>query len=194
MCIRHRSSLRDATDCALANDTWAAAPCRDRLYWTLRFIRPVERRPQTAGSVGGAAPAPSVSSSRDHSHHRSGRQPHRLVAHRDHRPRSPSFGSLGSSSFNSSYSGVPQPPYPIPTRSSSKHVNSHNFCTLSNDWPATFGLHATSSLSPGRLQIPSALLNVDEKYISSTVIPLPAQEATQTTRSRVRRTPQCSAS
>ncbi|KAF2173775.1 hypothetical protein M409DRAFT_62036 [Zasmidium cellare ATCC 36951] len=84
-----------------------------------------ERRPDTADSYG-AAPAPSVASSRPTSQKRHGRQPSKSKlkqpeVRRDLRSRSPSFGSMASSS-HSAPSGLP--PYPIPLRSSSRIVGS----------------------------------------------------------------------
>ncbi|KAK5124353.1 hypothetical protein LTR85_001570 [Meristemomyces frigidus] len=76
-----------------------------------------ERRPGTAESYG-AAPAPSVSSSRANSQRAHAKPPAKLSAYnKDVRPRSPSFGSMASSSY-STHSVVP--PFPIPTRSSSR--------------------------------------------------------------------------
>lgn len=75
-----------------------------------------ERRPDTAGSYG-AAPAPSVASSRANSQR--GQQSRATkFSYRDMRSRSPSFGSMASSSY-SSQSAMP-PPFPIPRRSSSR--------------------------------------------------------------------------
>lgn len=82
-----------------------------------------ERRPDTADSYG-AAPAPSVSSSRATSQRRSARQSSKLGkpdARKDMHSRSPSFGSMASSSY-SAQSNMPMPPYPIPLRSSSRVV------------------------------------------------------------------------
>ena len=75
-----------------------------------------ERRPGTADSYG-AAPAPSVSSSRAPSRARTKPPPVKLNAYKDIRSRSPSFGSVASSSY-STQSALP--PFPIPTRSSSR--------------------------------------------------------------------------
>ncbi|WPH00556.1 anucleate primary sterigmata protein a [Acrodontium crateriforme] len=76
-----------------------------------------ERRPDTAGSYG-AAPAPSVSSSRAASQKARGRPSGKLNSYKDLRSRSPSFTSLASSSL-STQSGFAIPPFPIPVRSSS---------------------------------------------------------------------------
>lgn len=73
-----------------------------------------ERRPDTAGSYG-AAPAPSVSSSRAERKH--AKPPTKLNAYRDFRSRSPSLGSVGSSVYSSQSAA---PPFPIPHRSSSR--------------------------------------------------------------------------
>ena len=85
-----------------------------------------ERRPDTAGSYG-AAPAPSVASSRAQSRQASHRELGKAPAkrsHKDHRSRSPSFGSAISSIYSSQSVA---PPFPIPTRSSSRVVpNSHS--------------------------------------------------------------------
>jgi hypothetical protein len=77
-----------------------------------------ERRPDTAGSYG-AAPAPSVASSRANST-RAGPSKPRPNKAGHYRSRSPSFGSFGSSSYSTS-SALPMPPYPIPRRSSSRY-------------------------------------------------------------------------
>ncbi|KAK5168850.1 uncharacterized protein LTR77_006159 [Saxophila tyrrhenica] len=86
-----------------------------------------ERRPGTAESYG-AAPAPSVSSSRAQSrtsHRDNGKAPAKLNTYKDHRSRSPSFGSVISSAYSNP--SVTAPPFPIPTRSSSRIVpNSHS--------------------------------------------------------------------
>lgn len=77
-----------------------------------------ERRPDTAGSYG-AAPAPSVASSRAASQTRKhSKPPAKLNAYRDHRSRSPSFGSVASSAYSSQSAAAP--PFPIPSRSSSR--------------------------------------------------------------------------
>ena len=84
-----------------------------------------ERRPGTAGSYG-AAPAPSVASSRANSVSQPTRTkpPAKLNAYKDYRSRSPSFGSVASSVY-SNPSAIP--PFAIPTRSSSRVVpNSHS--------------------------------------------------------------------
>lgn len=75
-----------------------------------------ERRPDTAGSYG-AAPAPSVASSRANSQ-RGQQNRATKFSYRDMRSRSPSFGSMASSSY-STQSAIP-PPFPIPRRSSSR--------------------------------------------------------------------------
>ena len=82
-------------------------------------------RPDTADSYG-AAPAPSVASSRPTSQKRHARQSSKSKlskpeVRRELRSRSPSFGSMASSS-HSAPSGLP--PYPIPLRSSSRIVGS----------------------------------------------------------------------
>lgn len=82
-----------------------------------------ERRPDTADSYG-AAPAPSVASSRPTSQRRHARQSSKTKlkqpeVRRDLRSRSPSLGSMASSS-HSAPTGLP--PYPIPLRSSSRIV------------------------------------------------------------------------
>ncbi|KAK3724523.1 hypothetical protein LTR37_001147 [Vermiconidia calcicola] len=87
-----------------------------------------ERRPGTGDSYG-AAPAPSVASSRANSrtgsHRELSKPPAKLNAYKDTRSRSPSFGSMASSSY-SVQSGA-APPFPIPTRSSSRvKPNSHS--------------------------------------------------------------------
>jgi hypothetical protein len=74
-----------------------------------------DRRPGTAESYG-AAPAPSVSSSRANSR-RTNRPPAKLNTYKDLRSRSPSFGSMASSSVSTASA---LPPYPIPRRSSSR--------------------------------------------------------------------------
>ncbi|EME81137.1 uncharacterized protein MYCFIDRAFT_77058 [Pseudocercospora fijiensis CIRAD86] len=86
-----------------------------------------ERRPSTADSHG-AAPAPSISSSRAASQRRHARPPTKLSkpvsaasANRDFRSRSPSFGSMASSSYSTS-STIPMPPFPVPLRTSSRIV------------------------------------------------------------------------
>lgn len=86
-----------------------------------------ERRPGTAESYG-AAPAPSVASSRTHSRQASNRDLSKAhgkrPANKDHRSRSPSFGSVISSVYSTQSAA---PPFPIPTRSSSRIVpNSHS--------------------------------------------------------------------
>lgn len=94
-----------------------------------------ERRPVTSESVDGAAPAPSIASSREA---RDGqrlrkRPPPKLKTYASLRSRSPSFGSVASSSF-SAQSGMP--PFPIPTRSSSRQVpfsHSEGSCSPSVD-------------------------------------------------------------
>lgn len=75
-----------------------------------------ERRPDTAGSYG-AAPAPSVASSRAGSQRKHSKPPAKLNAYRDFRSRSPSFGSVASSAYSSQSAA---PPFPIPSRSSSR--------------------------------------------------------------------------
>ncbi|KAK3066773.1 hypothetical protein LTR53_016739 [Teratosphaeriaceae sp. CCFEE 6253] len=76
-----------------------------------------DRRPGTAES-GGAAPAPSVASSRNNSQRARTRPPAKLNAYKDlQHARSPSFGSVASST-PSTLSALP--PYAIPTRSSSR--------------------------------------------------------------------------
>ncbi|TKA58762.1 hypothetical protein B0A55_13190, partial [Friedmanniomyces simplex] len=76
-----------------------------------------DRRPGTAESYG-AAPAPSVASSRATSQRTRTRPPARLNANKDPRSRSPSFGSTSST-----YSSQPAlPPFAIPRRSSSRVV------------------------------------------------------------------------
>lgn len=82
-----------------------------------------ERRPDTAESYG-AAPAPSISSSRPTSQHRHLRQRSKpkTDVRKDFRSRSPSFGSMASSSYSAATSSLPLPPYPIPLRSSSRVV------------------------------------------------------------------------
>ncbi|CAK3904699.1 Anucleate primary sterigmata A [Lecanosticta acicola] len=80
-----------------------------------------ERRPDTADSYG-AAPEPSVASSRATSQRRSVRQPAKLGkpdARKDMHSRNSSFGSMASSSY-STQSNLPMPPFPIPLRSSSR--------------------------------------------------------------------------
>ena len=72
-----------------------------------------ERRPDTADSYG-AAPAPSISSSRANSQRRHTQQP---SARSGKSPRSPSFRS---SLASSGHSAEPLPPFPIPLRSSSR--------------------------------------------------------------------------
>lgn len=76
-----------------------------------------ERRPLTTESTD-AAPAPSIASSRDAASRRK-RPPPKLNTYASLRSRSPSNGSVASSSF-SAQSALP--PYPIPTRSSSRQV------------------------------------------------------------------------
>ena len=76
-----------------------------------------ERRPDTAGSYG-AAPAPSVASSRANSQRKHSKPPAKLGAYRDFRSRSPSFGSIASSAYSSQSAAAP--PFPIPSRSSSR--------------------------------------------------------------------------
>lgn len=81
-----------------------------------------ERRPSTADSYG-AAPAPSISSSRAASQRRPARQSamgSKPNGNRDFRSRSPSFGSMGSS--HSAHSVMPMPPFPVPLRTSSRIV------------------------------------------------------------------------
>ena len=77
-----------------------------------------DRRPGTAESYG-AAPAPSVASSRGNSQRlrQSQRPPAKLNSYKDIRSRSPSFGSVASSSFSAQ---SVQPPFAIPKRSSSR--------------------------------------------------------------------------
>ena len=75
-----------------------------------------DRRPGTADSYG-AAPAPSVASSRGNSQRARTRPPAKLNAYKDLRSRSPSFGSVASSTL-STQSALP--PFPIPRRSSSR--------------------------------------------------------------------------
>ena len=77
-----------------------------------------ERRPDTAGSYG-AAPAPSVASSRANSQTARSKPTGKRAMYKDFRSRSPSFTSMASSSY-STQSVVP--PFPIPTRSSSRVV------------------------------------------------------------------------
>ena len=77
-----------------------------------------ERRPDTAGSYG-AAPAPSVASSRGNSRHAPSKPPGKRNIYKDIRSRSPSFGSMASSSYSTQSVA---PPFPIPTRSSSRVV------------------------------------------------------------------------
>lgn len=77
-----------------------------------------ERRPDTAGSYG-AAPAPSIASSRDKSRHTSSKAAGKRGMYKDLRSRSPSFGSVVSSAYSTQSVA---PPFPIPTRSSSRVV------------------------------------------------------------------------
>ena len=77
-----------------------------------------ERRPDTAGSYG-AAPAPSVASSRANSQNTRPKPAGKRAMYKDFRSRSPSFASMASSVY-STQSAVP--PFPIPTRSSSRVV------------------------------------------------------------------------
>lgn len=88
-----------------------------------------ERRPGTADSYG-AAPAPSISSSRANSRRVSAKPPAKLNAYsKDVRPRSPSLGSMASSSYSTQSVA---PPFPIPTRSSSRVLsNTHSEGTQS---------------------------------------------------------------
>lgn len=83
-----------------------------------------ERRPDTADSYG-AAPAPSITSSRANSRQRNARQSYKLApkteSRRDFHSRSPSFGSHASSSY-SAPATAQNPPFPIPLRSSSRIV------------------------------------------------------------------------
>lgn len=100
-----------------------------------------ERRPDTAESYG-AAPAPSVASSRPTSQQRRhGRQSSKSKlkqpeVRRDLRSRSPSFGSMASSS-QSAPSGLP--PYPIPLRSSSRILDSKRRSDRSRSPTEAFG-------------------------------------------------------
>ncbi|KAK4574215.1 hypothetical protein LTR86_001976 [Recurvomyces mirabilis] len=77
-----------------------------------------DRRPGTAGSYG-AAPAPSVASSRANSNAAGKRSVNKFNHQRDYRSRSPSFGSAISSTYSTQSIA---PPYPIPRRSSSRVV------------------------------------------------------------------------
>ncbi|KAF2724276.1 hypothetical protein K431DRAFT_318412 [Polychaeton citri CBS 116435] len=77
-----------------------------------------ERRPTSSGSAF-AAPAPSVSSSRATSNRTSTKPATKLNTYRNWHSRSPSFASMASS-MTSNQSALP--PYPIPTRSSSRVV------------------------------------------------------------------------
>lgn len=85
-----------------------------------------ERRPGTAESYG-AAPAPSIASSRANSVSKRAHNnpPTKLGAYnKGSKPRSPSFGSIASSNYSTQSVA---PPFPIPTRSSSRVVpNSHS--------------------------------------------------------------------
>nr|POE51114.1 anucleate primary sterigmata protein a [Quercus suber] len=76
-----------------------------------------ERRPDT-GESHGAAPAPSVASSRGNSRATRKQPTTKLTQHGHHRSRSPSFGSFASSSVSKESNA--HPPYPIPVRSSSR--------------------------------------------------------------------------
>lgn len=73
-----------------------------------------DRRPDTSESYG-AAPAPSISSSRANSQRLRTRPPPKLEAYRELRSRSPSFNSIASGSSQTTL-----PPFAIPTRSSSR--------------------------------------------------------------------------
>ncbi|EMC95542.1 hypothetical protein BAUCODRAFT_493226 [Baudoinia panamericana UAMH 10762] len=75
-----------------------------------------DRRPDTADSYG-AAPAPSIASSRANSQRTQSKPPAKLNAYKDFRSRSPSFGSMASSNI-SSQSALP--PQQIPMRTSSR--------------------------------------------------------------------------
>lgn len=82
-----------------------------------------ERRPDTAGSYGNP-PRQSVSNSRPSSqsrHVRQGSKSGKNDSRRDPRSRSPSFGSMASSS-QSAPTAAPMPPFPIPLRRSSRTV------------------------------------------------------------------------
>ncbi|KAF2773662.1 hypothetical protein EJ03DRAFT_347634 [Teratosphaeria nubilosa] len=82
-------------------------------------ISPDRGRPSTSGSQA-AAPAPSVASSRANSQRAKGRPPAKLGSYRDNvRSRSPSFGSMASSSYSTEPTAPP--PFPIPRRSSSRY-------------------------------------------------------------------------
>ena len=77
-----------------------------------------ERRPDTAGSYG-AAPAPSIASSRERSQNNRSKATGKRAIYKDFRSRSPSFGSMVSSAYSTQSVA---PPFPIPTRSSSRVV------------------------------------------------------------------------
>ncbi|KAH9841251.1 anucleate primary sterigmata protein A-like [Teratosphaeria destructans] len=82
-------------------------------------ISPDRGRPETSGSQA-AAPAPSVASSKTNSQRAKGRPPAKLGSYRDNvRSRSPSFGSMASSSYSTEPTALP--PFPIPRRSSSRY-------------------------------------------------------------------------
>ncbi|KAK3058236.1 hypothetical protein LTR09_001314 [Extremus antarcticus] len=149
-----------------------------------------ERRPGTAGSYG-AAPAPSVSSSRAPSrtsHRDNGKAPVKLNAYQDPRSRSPSFGSMVSSIYSSQ--SVTAPPFPIPTRSSSRIVpNSHSEGSQS---PVpyqmdAFGNRAYRSYKPPPSGRPGSLRKVQ----SAAVIRNPGRKGSPTKgfRRRRRRSP-----
>ena len=76
-----------------------------------------DRRPGTAESFG-AAPPPSISSSRANSQQVPQRPTAKHTSRKDFRSRSPSFGSMASTYSSASAA----PPYPIPTRSSSRVI------------------------------------------------------------------------
>ncbi|RMY68765.1 hypothetical protein D0863_06907 [Hortaea werneckii] len=76
-----------------------------------------DRRPATAESFG-AAPPPSISSSRATSQRVSQRPTAKHTSRKDFRSRSPSFGSVASTYSSASAA----PPFPIPTRSSSRII------------------------------------------------------------------------
>jgi hypothetical protein len=112
-----------------------------------------ERRPDTAGSYG-AAPAPSVASSRANSQHARSKAAGKRGMYMDPRSRSPSFGSMVSSIY-STQSALPMPPFPIPTRSSSRVVpiSSHSEGSQSPT-PYHFDIFGTQGNRSQKLQHP----------------------------------------
>lgn len=145
-----------------------------------------ERRPDTAGSYG-AAPAPSIASSRanSQSHRTHNKPPAKLSTYRDYRSRSPSFASVGSSNYSTT---LPLPPYPIPQRSSSRVPNKTH--SEGSQSPTPYHGDVFGTRSKGSQRSEHSRQGSLRKVQSAAVIRHPARRASpQKSRRRRRQSP-----